>query len=297
MQIVNYFTNGDVDKLQALLEKNPTFDINSYAKDGFCLACKSGNIKMAQWLLEMYKPSIDISGFPSSVSKYMNCHVDVANLYKDAYDKAFADACAGGHKKVAEWLLTVKSDLDISANNETAFLRSCERGYLQVAQWLYNLKPTINMSMYEDGAFVCACAYGHLEVAKWLLSVNPKINISTRGDEPFTQACAHGQIEIAKWLLSLKPSIDLSASECYGFKLACVHGHIDIVKWLLLINPSIDIRIKNDYAYIEACRYGMLEPTNTTHHIEVAKFLQSLLPDKYELVVENNKIKSYAVLC
>jgi hypothetical protein len=35
---------------------------------------------------------------------------------------------------VAKWLLEVKNDIDVSANNECAFWNACHKG--QVAKWL-----------------------------------------------------------------------------------------------------------------------------------------------------------------
>ena len=48
-----------------------------------------------------------------------------------------------GHLEVAQWLLTVKPNIDISANNEYAFCCVCEYGHLEVAQWLLSIKPDI----------------------------------------------------------------------------------------------------------------------------------------------------------
>ena len=49
----------------------------------------------------------------------------------------------GGHLKVAKWLLEVKPDINISADNESAFRNVCQEGHLEIAKWLLKVKPDI----------------------------------------------------------------------------------------------------------------------------------------------------------
>ena len=65
----------------------------------FIYACKEGNLKLAQQLLQN-NPNIDIS-------------------YQNEY--AFRMACQTGQLHVAQWLLKVKPTINISAWNEDAF--------------------------------------------------------------------------------------------------------------------------------------------------------------------------------
>ena len=110
-----------------------------------------------------------------------------------------------GHLKVTKWLLSVKPDINISANNDHAFRYSCLKGHLEVAKWLLSVKPDINISAKDEWAFRYSCSYGHLEVAKWLLSVKPDINISAKDDEAFCCACIYKKSKLIEWLQSLKP--------------------------------------------------------------------------------------------
>jgi len=124
------------------------------------------------------------------------------NLYRD-YPNIFQYLCKKGYLSLAQWLLSVKPNIIISARNEEAFRYACGNGHLSVAQWLLSVEPTINISAYNEQAFMYACGRGHLLVAQWLLSVKPNINISAGYDEAFKYACKNGHLSVAEWLQSL----------------------------------------------------------------------------------------------
>jgi ankyrin repeat protein len=172
---------------------------------------------------------------------------------------------------VAQWLLQVKPDINISADNEYAFRWACCNGHLPVAQWLLQVKPDINISADRNNAFCQACCNGHLAVVQWLLQVDPNINIS---DYDFRQACTYGHLNVAQLLLQVKPTIDIRSNQDDAFCNACTYGHLEVAQWLLQVNPAIDIRANNDWVFRGACRYG---------HLEVAEWLESLAPDQYEI--------------
>ena len=50
-------------------------------------------------------------------------------------------ACYYGHLEVAQWLLEIKPDIDISARDDIAFCFACHYGHLKVATWLQDLRP------------------------------------------------------------------------------------------------------------------------------------------------------------
>jgi hypothetical protein len=50
-------------------------------------------------------------------------------------------AYAEGHIEIAKWLLKIKSDIDISINNEYAFKIVCKRGHLEIAKWFSSQLP------------------------------------------------------------------------------------------------------------------------------------------------------------
>ncbi len=81
---------------------------------------------------------------------------------------AFRFACFNGHLPVAQWLLDMKPNINISANMDFAFKYACGNGHLPVAQWLFNIKPSINIAADDEWVFRSACENGHLHVAQWL---------------------------------------------------------------------------------------------------------------------------------
>lgn len=83
-----------------------------------------------------------------------------------------------------------------------AFCSACGYGRLEVAKWLLEVKPDIDISADDENAFCCVCAHGHLHAAKWLLEIKPDIVISNMA---FFNACRYKNIDIALWLSKLEP--------------------------------------------------------------------------------------------
>jgi ankyrin repeat protein len=99
---------------------------------------------------------------------------DIPGIYFfDLCEDAFLQACENGSLDIAQWLLSFKPDINISAKNEYAFRKACKNGHLTVAQWLLNIKPNINISAKNEYAFCKACKNEHLEVVNWILSIKP----------------------------------------------------------------------------------------------------------------------------
>jgi hypothetical protein len=85
------------------------------------------------------------------------------------------------------------------------FRKTCEHGQLEVAQWLLTIAPNIQISDEYEDAFRWSCMNGHLHVAQWLLSVEPKINISACKDSAFMLSCENNRTIVAQWLQTLRP--------------------------------------------------------------------------------------------
>ena len=48
---------------------------------------------------------------------------------------------SNGHLEVAQWLLLVKPDIDISCEKEAAFSKACINRQIGIVQWFYTLNP------------------------------------------------------------------------------------------------------------------------------------------------------------
>ena len=140
----------------------------------------------------------------------------------DSYDYqlSFVYACYWGQLKVAKWLLSVDSRINVSYDNDDAFRGACQYGMLTTAQWLLSIKPDINISAQDEFSFRFACANGHLNVAQWLLTVKPDINISTVDGYAFRWACYKNRLDVVQWLLSIKPNIDSFLIRSFVFQVS-----------------------------------------------------------------------------
>jgi len=154
-----------------------------------------------------------------------------------------------------------EEELEKYVNNES-FKLACENGHLEVAQWLLSIKPDINISADDDCAFRWTCDYGHLEVAQWLRSIKPDINISAEDDWAFKGACENGHLEVAQWLLSIKPDINISAEYDFSFIFACQGGHLDVSRWLCTLDNRYQIEIKNN-KIIDWDVFKIIKPVKT----------------------------------
>lgn len=149
-------------------------------EDDFYNSCKSGDLKVAQHLLQ------------------------VNPVIKNTLNFSFALKCSCyyGHFKLAEWLLQVNS---LPIDYETTFRDFCLTGCLEGAKWLLQVNPYIDISFQKESAFSSSCSLGHLDIAKWLLQVKPNIDISVLNEFAFCYSCINGHLNVAKWLQTLKP--------------------------------------------------------------------------------------------
>lgn len=233
----------------------------------FRVACENGHLDVAKRLFSLSESAQSGIG---------------GNAVASSEQSSLSGSAQSGNK------VSLRKNINISSYDEYAFRGACENGHLKVAQWLLSIKPTIDISSTDEYAFRYACANNHLNIAQWLLTIKPTIDISAYNDDAFSGACKNGYLEVAQWLLKIKPTIDISVNNENAFLLACVNEHLHIVQWLLTIKPTINISVDNDIAFKVACIKGC---------IKIAQWLQNLLPNKYELVIKNNKIISYRVKC
>lgn len=93
-------------------------------------------------------------------------------------------------------------------------------------------------------------------------------------------------MHIAKWLLEIKPNINISVENEFAFKFACSNGHLNIAKWLLEIKPTININSCSNEFFKCLCSKN----TNKKDELEQIKNLSHLFPNKYIIIIQNNKL-------
>ncbi len=222
----------------------------------------------------------------------------------------------------AKWLVEIRPDIDISADNEKAFRSACgKRGEeyrwvsgtpdeppnFDLMKWLLKIKPDIDISADNEYAFYRACVYGRIDIAEWLLHLKPDINLSVKSYLPFRAACHQGELDMAQWVFALisGDDVDIDIYE-NAFIGTCHGGYLEVSKWLLKIKPEIDVSSDDEYAFIGACKCGHMKTVKWLLEIKpdidvtanehsaftessrwdkfnVAKFLKDLRPDVYNL--------------
>jgi ankyrin repeat protein len=186
--------------------------------NGFTMACIEGNLNIAKWIFEIDSVKT-LSGIETFNTFPLVCKY---KKYYNNYDNTHFDPIP-----ILKWLLEIKPDIDISANNELAFDNACHYGSIETAKWLLEIKPDINIRIDNDNIFRgCCVSDENLSIIKWLLEIKPDINIEANNHNAFKNACENNSIEIAKFLISLNP-------KKYGIN-ASNYGTIE--SWNIVIN-------------------------------------------------------------
>lgn len=160
-------------------------DKQADARGALNIACQSGSMKVAQWLL-------------------LDQKVDIESIAPNVLTPMLA-ACKGGHPEMAQWLFGFGANIEaIDRYNRTALHHACEGGHLEVARWLleHGVKTEV-IDQEGKTALHLACRAGHSEVAQLLLQHGAKINVKHNHDKtPLYVACEYGKIDVIKALLA-----------------------------------------------------------------------------------------------
>lgn len=216
----------------------------------------------------------------------LQCIILKGDKYEpDDASNGFIIACDEGHFEIAQWMVSVNLNIDISHRNNEAFVMVCVHGNWEIAKWLLTLNPTISdVTLDMEDAFRHACSNGHLEMAQWILTLNPDINVAAKEERPhfhnvdaFYQACVHGHLEVAKWLMSINPDlVEIKDSVHVTFEdmfnMVCFCKHPDMAKWLITIKPDFIDNTFHKYIinnlFQTACRWD--------EELKIAPFLLTI---------------------
>ena len=180
------------------------------------------------------------------------------NKYLIDINYCFCYSCENGLLDIAEWLLLLKPNINVSVNDEYPFCKACENGHINVAKWLFSIKNDIDISCDDEYSFCMACYNGHLEIAKWLIEIKPTINISIDDNYSFIHACNNEHIEVIEWLYNIKKNLITNIDV-----ISLISNNIEktsIVDFLFNITPEEQIpSSKWDDAFISACSKNELK--------------------------------------
>ncbi|AYV80932.1 MAG: hypothetical protein Harvfovirus10_30 [Harvfovirus sp.] len=190
--------------------------------DAFEHACRSNNIKIAQWLYEQGDINIH------TISDYL-----------------FKLICHDGNYTVALWLYSL-GYINIHSDNDNVFIWSCEGGNLDLIQWLYSFGG-INIHVLEDSPFRKSCEEGHLAIAQWLYGFG-NVDIHAMNENAFVSSVGNGHIDVSKWLYSFG-SINIHIDFDKALESCCRGKHDEMITWLLTLDQYPN-DIINKYARI-----------------------------------------------
>ena len=184
-------------------------------------------------------------------------------------------------------------DFDIT-NFNSGLEKACKNGHLDIMTFILEKYSFVNISYNDEYLFRLACKYGHLHICKYLLSINPNIDMSICYNYPVITALDNSDFELLKWLLVVDTRTTRAYITCINsFMRACFDGKLELAKWLLDFTPTLDITGNNHCIF----RRVMHEVSsfNSTGQIEVAKWLQSLYPEFYEIYPDKRYGYSYTI--
>ena len=77
------YSSGNIEVIHYITEQNPSHRID---KEGFCWACKNGNLPVVKWFIERY-PNLDHTywDFKAFKQAYENDKISVVNLLKETW--------------------------------------------------------------------------------------------------------------------------------------------------------------------------------------------------------------------
>jgi len=101
----------------------------------------------------------------------------------------FHTSCLENQLEVAQWLLSLRPDFDVSINNEMIFCDVCFKGYLDIAKWLVQIKPTIRVHTRNHFAIKTAHNNQHHAVVDWLVELHPNMYKLTPMPPPSIRRC------------------------------------------------------------------------------------------------------------
>ena len=222
----------------------------SFVEEDFPIACTSGCLNMAQYVLEkiQYKIQYNIQNKKWNIMDFFR-----SNPKENVIDfkSAFLASCYGKNLDLVRWILELIKDVDKFVldiqKSKFAFFGAFSESNLEIAQFIFELIKPIDI---ED-LFLRTCKCGNLKLIKFLWSTG----LYTSTKKAFRYACFGGNLEMVTylWELSLlenNETIDIHADDDVIFKIACYSNNLEVVKYIWEISlHDINFYINGSYFF------------------------------------------------
>lgn len=236
----------------------------------FKIACQSGHLDMAKWLLEISNNYVIHNCKEYQMADIQSTNVVPITCAQACISKHFSTVCSYNYGvlnlKSIKFFVEEFPEVDVLLPAMTVFL------------------PVTPQMGAMINAFEAACLSGHLEVVKLLIKKYPQIDIRANDDSAFRYGCYSQSLEVPEFLLGICPTIDINAAKSQAFRNACSMGELWKAEWLFTIcknkNIQLDIHAMDHEAFRGACKM---------HHLTIARWLTKLCPE-YTIIQESPEI-------
>ena len=161
---------------------------------------------------------------------------DVNGANADGYTALLA-ACQGGHKDLAQLLVSARASVDQAANDgATPLYITCQEGHKDVAQLLVSAGASVDQAQNDGGTpLYISCQQGHKDVAQLLVSAGARVDQATNDGTTPLMAAAHLNLKaLVRTLLEhhADPSLERAQDGATALHLAAFQGNRACVKLL-----------------------------------------------------------------
>lgn len=136
------------------------------------------------------------------VAEWLYSYVEVEN-YIHSSDYLLHQLISLGKMTLLKWWIGKKPVADFTF----CFYTSCMHNQLEVAQWLLSLEPDFDISINDEMIFCDACFRGNLQVAKWLVRIKPTIRVHARNHFAIKSAHKNNNDAVVYWLAESYPNM------------------------------------------------------------------------------------------
>lgn len=267
--LLKYSEQGETAYVEAVLEQNPTLDVNrpraTGNKTALYLACENGFSDIVELLLKK------------------NADATICDSIRQGFNvqcySPFTIAAKNGHRSVCQILLA-SGKVDIESRdteNRTALYAAAANNQASVVQFLCESKAKVNI--HGRGGFTpltVAAFDGHVEVIKTLLKYGRELDLEMRDKgtfnaTPLYHAAFKNHPEVVEVLCKAKAKVNIHESSGRGntpLTAAASQGYVEVVKSLLEYGDGLNLEMKDGLM-----SYTPLYFAASNNHLEIVEIL------------------------